>query len=1423
MKHTSIGIIAAVLILLFAGSASAWYGDYGYRIPLNIDNTAGSALTNYQLNVSLSGIDADSIRVVNETAGTTIPHWCETVTDGDCYEVWFNVTNLPAGVWTNTTYYIYYHYYSAACESGFDTTFTKKYNDTGLVLELHVDDGTGTQVTDTSGSGNHGTMVNMVSPYGWQGVDGGQWNGRSDTAFADGDHLRFDGSNDQVNCGNDVSLNVTDAITISTWMNTSSTATQFIISKFDITDASYELYCSAVGVGGARFRLYDSVGGVTINSNTEVQDGNWHHVVGRLSGTTMSIYVDGVLKNTGTLNNPITPSGAVLNIATRNNGLFFAGGLDEVRIYDRALSEEEIYRQYIRCKYTPDPPSTSLGVVERAVHPVIELLSQTPSDLFQNSTGYFNQTWEIIHTNPLNESAITMIYRNIYDGEANHSLRMPGNDRATDGWRGANRNETGANRLIMEDVSAIFGGNYYNWSAGDIEHNVRMHIENVDSTHTLIHFNDSVQMTTFPASWYLDRSEMIDATKTEIAIYKHYSRLVKIYDSEMLLMNDRNYTISIWIDTIDNGLNLVYPLSVWWANESFDPNGGVAIVDSPYATQMGVITDTEWETRESFPHSNDYMRFNVYAGQNPEIQSTGVGYLYFDYDYPQSFIMNCTDVATSTDVSFADTNVMWTSDTGSSVYTPLAYTPNIFLTFHRTNQAFQSQLWAMESDNTNLTASYIEETIVQQSNFAPGSAVFSHFGFMGFNDTTMDCVYRGTLSPTLSTCGDPDGGTVSGNLTLCYGDGTHVAIINNTFSSDVSEEFVFDFNVAPYYSTTDIYTLKLVCTDDETDTSVSWLPVNFALSPTGTTGALYNGKSTSPRILFWGMTDIPTLYTTLSNVSALSYSGGIYTMHQAFHHGQYGDAFDFGESVRIESRDDVTTPFYRFTGDDTFDDATITSWNISLGAPAPTTDTYRAHIYSDEYYSSVDITNSGISNLGSGEEPYAGIYLQNAEGSLIDNNVFTYNGQGIALWNGGNLTISNNVVTYPQTHTISLHDIWGNATVVDNMITSDVETSGIVMENGGANNLFDNNTISDVVESAFRFVDTSDTVVSDNVVTGAQRGIVLSRDCQNFTISGNDITVNEDVFGHPAWGVDVLAGTHNMTGNTLDVNGGYGFAIKNWFTATPCVNTIMTNNRVSITSGTHPDAGTFADYVFYLNTTGNVIRDPVGTSDIVSILGADSVTIENTDNVVFTHAGNNHAVISNPGITQFVDDVGVYMVTQTGMTITPSTGTLDFYGFTWAEEVAFTLDASDPAAHVEIDAIRNDWVHNNMWLDVGGTFYGADDAGPTGHVAYNYTGGFVISPLAFSIHDAILEGWQALGQDTTESYSDLVMIIGVCVLILVVGGIIIGLRSFAGEISPEVVIVVAIAIGFGLLVLITVVEVVPSVMAPMENITMEGL
>ena len=84
-----------------------------------------------------------------------------------------------------------------------------------------------------------------------------------------------------------------------------------------------------------------------LNSVNTYDMGEWHHVVGTYDGAEMKIYVNGKLENTsddqsGAINYPDRVFFSIGSYKDDNEDFVHKGRIDEVRLYDRALSEEEV-------------------------------------------------------------------------------------------------------------------------------------------------------------------------------------------------------------------------------------------------------------------------------------------------------------------------------------------------------------------------------------------------------------------------------------------------------------------------------------------------------------------------------------------------------------------------------------------------------------------------------------------------------------------------------------------------------------------------------------------------------------------------------------------------------------------------------------------------------------------------------------------------------------------------------------------------------------------------------------------------------------------------------------------------------------------------------------------------------------------------
>ncbi|MDD5518917.1 MAG: LamG domain-containing protein [Candidatus Omnitrophica bacterium] len=204
----------------------------------------------------------------------------------------------------------------------------------GLVGYWDLDEGSGTVAHDSSGYSNNGMLTNGPT---WAG-------GRT------GGALSFDGDNDFVNCGTSSSLTPPDKITMEVWLKFNGTGGH-LVAKHDTNWATYWngyfLYMNNDGAIDWRWsdgtwpyiQVYAPAGSVPTNV--------WSHIMVSYDGAIVKIYVNGneVISQAETRTISAASSQA-LRLGWSSDTV--GGLIDEVRIYNRALSKEEVRYHYNR-------------------------------------------------------------------------------------------------------------------------------------------------------------------------------------------------------------------------------------------------------------------------------------------------------------------------------------------------------------------------------------------------------------------------------------------------------------------------------------------------------------------------------------------------------------------------------------------------------------------------------------------------------------------------------------------------------------------------------------------------------------------------------------------------------------------------------------------------------------------------------------------------------------------------------------------------------------------------------------------------------------------------------------------------------------------------------------------------------------------
>jgi predicted secreted protein len=199
--------------------------------------------------------------------------------------------------------------------------------DPSLVLYLPFDEGAGATVNDLSNYHNPGT----IDGAGWApGVRG------KALYFASGCHITIPEI---------PPYDVTNAVSLLAWVKTSeSPLWGRVIDKSDYQVSGFDL-CLTAGGGLPRLEFFVNNTTSKVDGTTAVTDDEWHFIAGTFGNKTLRMYVDGKKEAEAQSAVNINPNDwdvMIGGIASSNGAQQYRGSIDEVAMYNRELSADEV-------------------------------------------------------------------------------------------------------------------------------------------------------------------------------------------------------------------------------------------------------------------------------------------------------------------------------------------------------------------------------------------------------------------------------------------------------------------------------------------------------------------------------------------------------------------------------------------------------------------------------------------------------------------------------------------------------------------------------------------------------------------------------------------------------------------------------------------------------------------------------------------------------------------------------------------------------------------------------------------------------------------------------------------------------------------------------------------------------------------------
>jgi hypothetical protein len=322
-------LIATILgVLVFVISSPSSGATFTSSDPTKILLKAGTA-TSTDAEIKLQNITGGRIEVTNSTKSSAfsgaictlnslaLPTGSSSIQVTGGGEIDISCSGVSGSSGTITLEYTDYAGFQrqVAISMGGMTT------DTSLIAYYTFNEGSGTTASDSAGS-NGGTLLPVASEPTWQ-----------TTGCAGGNCLLFDGADDYIDIPS--KPNITGAHTFSAWFKQESD----MHNRTLIFQGNEEIVFGYFWSG----KVWHHVAGEEVISTTDFTgDRDWHHVTGVWDTSNIILYIDGVEEGTTPQTTAQAGVGTYYEIGRYYKNEVFHGRIDEIKIYNRALSASEV-------------------------------------------------------------------------------------------------------------------------------------------------------------------------------------------------------------------------------------------------------------------------------------------------------------------------------------------------------------------------------------------------------------------------------------------------------------------------------------------------------------------------------------------------------------------------------------------------------------------------------------------------------------------------------------------------------------------------------------------------------------------------------------------------------------------------------------------------------------------------------------------------------------------------------------------------------------------------------------------------------------------------------------------------------------------------------------------------------------------------
>ncbi len=1079
------------------------------------------------------------------------------------------------------------------------------YNDS-LVLMMNFE--------NKSELGENSTYVVDLSKYGNNGnCSGVNCPALNTTAGKYGNAMTFDGINDYFITLNISNTFIPNGFALASWFKTSSgvgtktilrtalsgvTDTAMVVNWTSLTPASGDkLTCG--GYGGTWTNQY-------VIGTSNVNDNNWHYGVCVYDGTTMFVYVDGRLENSFTFGvDPYyTSLPWYIGRYPVSNIELFNGSIDEVRIYNRSLSADEVY------------------------------------ELYASNLMKFNTTQWYLQVNQTKYSSSQDFIAGTYTYSAS-AKDVAGNENKTD-----TRTITLTSNPVTDCSNLTVANTLYILNNNIVNHQINTACMNITAQNITLDCQGyniysiknytgvfSNQLNTTVKNCNITMGQLANPANTNArGIYFYGANYSNIINNNL---TSQGYGIYFNFSSnnilINNtGTSLSHAIDIWYSqNNILTNNIGISNSSGAYGLFLYNSQNSNLTNNVGIGNMSGYGIILAYSNNSILINNTGIA------------TGNYAGLILSSSSNNILINNTGTSNSNIGIYvTTSSHNNNLTNNVGASNS--QSGI-LINSNNINL----INNTGI--SNSGPGITLSSSIYTILINNTGTSNSSRGiylSYSPNTTILNTQAIGYLAGST------GFFIWRSNNTLIQDCINisGILFDVDNEIYsYNTTFLncsYNISKEINNASSSLTRKWYYRAYANDTAGNNViAEINATDKAGNLEFSIDTDA-TGFTGITNITDYDVTGGTryfysnytiradnssylaspvsHTFNASLGNNLY-DYFTFSDYLTDCKNLSIAGRTYTLQGDIINHNINTACMNIS--AQNITLDCNGYNIYSIQNYTGVfsnqlntTVKNCNITMGDMRNSTARGIYFIGSNYSNILNNNAT-SGRGIVFLNSSNNTLTNNRGTSNSSWGIFI-DSSSNNTLINNTGTSS-SGSGIAVSES-SKNILTNNTGISTLGDGIRIASSNNSILTNNTGTSdSGAGIIFALITSS---SSNNIFINNRGTSTSGEGIYLdSASNHTLTNNIGTSTSSVGIYL-----------TLSSNNILINNSGNGSIYG-----IQVASSSNNTLINNRGTSS--------------SGSGIYLSSSSNNTLINNTGTSSI--DVGIILSSSSNNTLINNTGT----------------------------------------------------------------------------------------------------------------------------------------------------------------------